>query len=135
MNRNRLQTLFNSFGKKAKQLIKDKDQTLGKLQEGLKKATTNKGALTEIWEQLQLLFALAKDYANGSYTHVSKRSIMVVIAGLLYFISPIDLIPDFIAGLGFVDDIYILTLVYKQIAKDLEKYQLWKDRQRTTIHI
>ncbi|KQC02658.1 YkvA family protein [Pedobacter sp. Hv1] len=135
MNLNRLQTLFNSFGKKAKKLVKDKDQTLAKIQEGIKKATLHKGALTDVWQQLQLLFSLAKDYANGSYTQLSKRSVVTVIAGLLYFISPIDLIPDFIVGLGFIDDIYILTLIYKQIAKDLEKYQVWKDGQRTTIHI
>lgn len=135
MNRNQLQNLFRSFGKKAKQLVKDKDKTLEKIQEGLKKASVNKGALSDVWQQLQLLFALAKDYFNGSYTHISRGSIIAVIAGLLYFISPIDLIPDFIAGLGFIDDIYILTLVYKQIAKDLEKYQSWKDGQRTTIHI
>ena len=56
-------------------------------------------------------------------------------AGLLYFVSPLDFVPDFIFGLGFIDDVYILTLVYKQVAKDLEKYRLWKERTKQIIHI
>jgi len=135
MNLNKLKSILNSFTKTAQQLIKDKSKTLEKVQEGLKKAAANKGALSNIWDQLQLLFDLAKDYAKGNYTAISKGSIVAVIAGLLYFISPLDLIPDFIIGLGFVDDAFILSLVYKQLAKDLEKYQKWKDSQKTIIHI
>lgn len=135
MNLNKLKSILNAFTKTAQQLIKDKGKTLEKVQEGLKKAATNKGALTNIWDQLQLLFELAKDYAKGNYTAISKRSIVAVIAGLLYFISPLDLIPDFIIGLGFVDDAFVLSLVYKQIAKDLERYQTWKSNQKPIIHI
>jgi len=135
MNLNKLKSILNSFTKTAQQLVKDKSKTLEKVQEGLKKAATNKGALSNIWDQLQLLFELAKDYAKGNYTAISKGSIVAVIAGLLYFISPLDLIPDFIIGLGFVDDAFVLSLVYKQLAKDLEKYQKWKDSQKTIIHI
>jgi len=135
MNVNKLKSILNSFNKTAQQLIKDKSKTLEKVQEGLKKAAANKGALSNIWDQLQLLFELAKDYAKGNYTTISKGSIIAVVAGLLYFISPLDLIPDFIIGLGFVDDAFVLSLVYKQLAIDLEKYQKWKDSQKTIIHI
>lgn len=33
----------------------------------------------------------------------------VLLAALAYFILPIDLIPDFIAGIGFSDDIAVIT--------------------------
>lgn len=135
MNLNKLKSSYNAFSKLASKLLNDKGKTLDKIQEGLKKATANKGSLTNIWDQLQLLFSLAKDYASGNYTAIPKSSIIAVVAALLYFISPLDLIPDFLVGLGFVDDAFVLGLVYKQVLKELDKYQVWKDSQKEIIHI
>ncbi|MFD0939717.1 YkvA family protein [Pedobacter boryungensis] len=135
MDLNKLTSRFNILKKSAKQILLDKNSTLKKVQEGLKKANKHKGTLTNIWDQLVLLFEVAKAYANGSYTTIPKRSIIAIVACLLYFISPLDLIPDFITGLGFVDDALILSFVYKQVAKDLEKYLSWKAAQRKIINI
>jgi uncharacterized membrane protein YkvA (DUF1232 family) len=135
MDLNKLKSRFNIFKKSAQKLVEDKSNTLKKVHEGLKKADEHKGALANIWQQLLLLFEVAKAYSNGSYTTIPKGSIVAIVAGLLYFISPLDLIPDFIAGLGFVDDALILSLVYKQVAKDLEKYLSWKAAQKKIIHI
>lgn len=129
MNLDKLKKSFKAFTKSAQNLVKDKEKTMRTVQESITKSTANKGALTQIWEQMQLLFSIAKDYANGSYTDIPKGSIVAIVAGLLYFISPLDLIPDFIAVFGFIDDAFVLSLVYKQVAKDLEKYQIWKDKQ------
>lgn len=131
MNIDQLNNRFKAMRKTAEQLIKNKDQTIVKIQEGIQKASKNKVALLSVWRQLQVLFSITKDYSNGSYTQLPKSAIIAIVAGLLYFISPIDLIPDFIAGLGFVDDAFILGLVYKQVTKDLEKYQLWKAAQQS----
>ncbi|MFA6278158.1 MAG: YkvA family protein [Pedobacter sp.] len=135
MDLNKLTSRFNIFKKSAQQLLLNKNNTFKKVQEGLKKADKHKGVLTDIWDQLLLLFEVAKAYSNGSYTAIPKGSIVAIVGGLLYFISPLDLIPDFIAGLGFVDDALILSLVYKQVAKDLEKYLSWKAAQKKIIHI
>jgi len=117
---------YFAFSKIAGTLIKDKGKTLSKIQEGFAKADENKSALTNIWEQLQLLFSLAKDYASGTYTAIPKTTMISVLAALLYFISPLDLVPDFLVGLGFLDDAVILGFVVKKVAKELEKYQAWK---------
>ena len=135
MNFNKLKSSYNAFSKVAGTLLKDKNKTLKKVQEGLKKATENQGSLGNIWDQLQLLFSLVKDYANGNYTAVPKSTIVAIVAALLYFISPLDIIPDFLVGLGFVDDAFILSLVYKKVIKELDKYQIWKDGKGNIIHI
>ena len=135
MDKKKLIGRFTSFTRNSRQLLKDKKQTVEKLQDAFKKANLNKGALAAIWEKLQLFLSLAKDYSQGNYTAIPIGSIVAIFASLLYFISPIDFIPDFIVGLGFTDDIYILTLVYKQVNKDLEKYKLWKDSEGKIIAI
>lgn len=37
------------------------------------------------------------------------RAKAILIAALAYFVLPVDLIPDFIAGIGFTDDVAVLT--------------------------
>lgn len=135
MNFDQLKSSFDAFTKKASTLINDKSKTTSKIQEAIKKATANKGSLSNVWDQIQLFFALAKDYTSGTYTDIPKSSIIAIMAGLLYFISPLDIIPDFIVGLGFLDDAFILGMVYKKVAKELERYQEWKDQQKKIIHI
>ena len=117
---------YVAFNKIAATLIKDKGKTLSKIQEGFTKANDNKSALANVWEHLQLLLSLTKDYSNGTYTAIPKATMISVLAALLYFISPLDLVPDFLVGLGFLDDAVILGFVVKKVAKELDKYRSWK---------
>jgi len=45
---------------------------------------------------------------------------------LLYFVSPIDFVPDFLPG-GLIDDAFVLSLIIRQIKTDLYKYKEWKE--------
>jgi uncharacterized membrane protein YkvA (DUF1232 family) len=74
------------------------------------------------------LIPLIKDYCNGTYRNVSVKSIVIFVVALAYIISPIDLIPDYIIGLGQIDDAVILGLSLYFLEKDLRKYKEWKDR-------
>lgn len=135
MDLKRLMLRYAGFSKLATLLIKDKGKTLRRVQDGFKKATNNKGSLTDIWDELQLLFSLVKDYAKGDYTAISKSAIISILAGLLYFISPLDLVPDFILGLGFLDDVIVLRFVYKKMRKELEQYQAWKVARANIVNV
>ncbi|MCJ7683936.1 MAG: DUF1232 domain-containing protein [Desulfobacteraceae bacterium] len=91
-----------------------------------------KGSLLKIglWNRLienfKLLYSLIKDYWKGEYREVSPWSILVFIAGIIYIISPIDIIPDFLPLVGQIDDALILVLCMYFLEKDLYKYNAWK---------
>jgi uncharacterized membrane protein YkvA (DUF1232 family) len=86
------------------------------------------GLLTRLFQDLKLLIPLIKDYWKGTYRDISVKSIVIFIVALAYIISPIDLIPDYIIGLGQIDDAVILGLSLYFLEKDLRKYKEWKDR-------
>ncbi len=124
-----LKELYRRFSKsktKASVLIDDKEKVKEKMDSAFKKANVNKPDLQSIWTQIELLFSLVKDYINGTYKDIPKKSIVAIVAGILYFLSPADLIPDFLLGFGLIDDVFIIGLVIKQVKKDLENYQEWK---------
>lgn len=118
---------FIKTEKKAKEVSIDKEKAGGTLKSAWTKAYTRKAELESIWVQLKLLFELVNDYIKGNYTEVPYRSIVAVFSGIIYFISPIDAIPDVILGFGFVDDVFILSLIIKQLEADLRKYQNWRE--------
>lgn len=42
---------------------------------------------------------------------VPLRSKFLLVAGIVYLVSPIDLLPDVIAGVGWIDDLIIVPLL------------------------
>ncbi len=57
-------------------------------------------------------------YHNGSMSRLSKTEVALIIAALLYVVSPFDFIPELIAGpLGIADDAAILGLVAATIMR------------------
>ena len=105
------------------------------LDEATAKSNTNKNALEEVWDNLQLLLAMFRSWVKGEYREIPTKTILAIIAAIVYFVSPVDFIPDFIAGLGFADDAAIIGFTIKQIADELEKFKLWKAKQEQTIDI
>lgn len=122
-----------SHKSKAEEYANNKEKTEDLLKKAIEKANQKKGPLSEIWEKIQLLFSLVGDYSSGKYRKIPFGSIILIIIGIIYFVSPIDLFPDFIPVVGLIDDVAILGLVIRQINADLEKYKAWKDIINLTV--
>ena len=54
------------------------------------------------------------------------KSKALLISGLLYFLLPTDLTPDFIPVIGYIDDAAVLTAIFKSLASDIKKYRIYK---------
>jgi len=52
---------------------------------------------------------------------------VIITASLLYFLSLIDFIPEFILGLGILDDAIALKYVIFNLTKELKQYKHWRD--------
>lgn len=80
-------------------------------------------------EDLQLLRALGLAWFKGEYRHISSQALLMVVAALLYFITPFDAIPDWLVGVGFVDDLAVLAWVMRTWRGELEAFKAWRDDQ------
>lgn len=69
---------------------------------------------------------MLKDFFTKKYTEVPVGTITAIAGSLLYVLSPIDIIPDFILGVGYIDDAAIITLCMNFVKSDLEKYKKFK---------
>ena len=77
------------------------------------------------YSDFKLLFDMVTD---DNYT--LDRSVYLMIAGALaYVVFPIDIIPDFIPGVGFIDDIFVLGMVVKSLTDEIERYKNYRSRQ------
>ena len=100
-----------------------------KEEEKLKEKLKESSHLERFTTDVTLFISLVRDYSNGSYRKVPYKSIAAVVAGLVYILNPIDIIPDFIPMIGYIDDAIIIAFCLKMVEKDLQTYQVWKESQ------
>ena len=82
--------------------------------------------IKELAGQIKRLGRLLRAYANGSYRDINVGSIVMVIAAILYFVTPLDLIPDAFPGAGFIDDAGVLAFVLARLEGELVQFAAWE---------
>jgi len=119
---------------KAEEYVRDPEKSKQLLEEALKKAKEkekSKGPLADLWNSLTALFRLLQAYIRHEYTDIPWGSIVMVVVAIIYFVSPIDLIPDWIPIAGYLDDAAVIAFVVRQIRVDLDNFLKWEAEQAT----
>lgn len=127
---------FKKFLAAAEGYIKQPTRLKKLLTDAYAKASEKKelGTLAhEAWETLQSLFRLIKLSISGEYTELPSTTVVGAVAVLIYFISPIDLIPDFIPVLGLLDDMALLAWFSTSIKHELDKFHAWEQAKAATV--
>jgi len=117
---------FGREKRRAREYVNDRQKAAQLIKEAIEKANRNQGALKKLWDQLKALFRLSSAWVKGEYTQVSLKTILWVIAAIIYFVNPFDVIADFIPGVGYVDDAVIIYFVINSIQRDLNKFLKWE---------
>lgn len=111
---------------KLKKLFQDKNELFSKF--------LNIENLNEYYRDFVDLFSLLQDWYKGRYKDVPWLVISSIGGALLYVLSPIDLIPDFLPIVGYLDDAAVFAALLKYVRLDLKKYRDWKyDEDRSPM--
>ena len=101
------------------------------LREALTKAkdvagNENKGVGQVLLEKVTILSRMVKAYFTGEYKIIPWGSIVKIIAVLIYFISPIDVIPDILPFIGLTDDLALTMWLFSSLKEDLKNFEIWE---------
>jgi uncharacterized membrane protein YkvA (DUF1232 family) len=123
-----VKSVFKRMTKKAVSVMKDKDQMQEVSIESLKKGALYKGrkGMDDMWVDVKTFSRLVQEVRKGRYRDISKKSVVMIVGALLYFVSPIDAVPDLLAGIGLLDDVAVIGFVAGQLKNELEKFREWE---------
>ncbi len=99
---------------------------LPKLAMKLKDANWKNVNATAAKEKFFVLGRLIKAYALGEYREVPWKTILLIVAAVIYFVNPLDLVPDIIPLTGLTDDFAVLIWVYNSVSNEIEKFLEWE---------
>jgi uncharacterized membrane protein YkvA (DUF1232 family) len=101
---------------------KDVEKALAETVPKLKKlAGSDIGWMVKFGKQVKLLFGMLKETWRGDYD-LPWKTVASVAAALLYFINPLDIVPDFIPVVGYLDDAMVVFLAVNFVKEDLLAY-------------
>ncbi len=101
----------------------------GMLTAVLRKSAGKGGRLGSVREDLQLLVGLCMAWWRGEYRAIGTQALLSVVAALLYFLTPLDALPDWLLGIGLLDDLAVLTWVLRTWRGELDAYRSWRNVQ------
>ncbi len=76
--------------------------------------------------RVRLLAMVLGDYVHGRYRKVPWEAIAVCAAAIVYVVSPLDLVPDWLIPVGWTDDLVVLSLAWTMVKRELRAYCEWK---------
>ncbi len=121
--------IFNKLLKQSKFVLGKKGRILSVVAQLLSKVNRHKSIATlgtEAIGKFKLLASLVYHFAKGNYITIQTQSILIVVGVILYFISPIDLIPDFLPAVGYLDDLTLMAWLFSTIGSELDTFESWK---------
>ena len=115
---------LNANKKQAEELLQDKEKMNSFLAQLDKKFNAITG-FKDKFNDIPIIIQLIKDYTSGRYKAIQLGTIIALICALIYFLSPVDLIPDTIPGVGYLDDLTVIGLAIKFASTDFDDYKEW----------
>ncbi len=116
---------------RASRILVDKKRGL-RLVKDAQKILTNKATRSEklqnVKNQLFAFIRLVNAYYKGEYRSISVKSMIYTIAVLIYFVTPTDLIPDFIPIGGYIDDASLIIWLYQYLGIEMQQFLEWESK-------
>ena len=85
-----------------------------------------RGPFADTWPYLLAMIRLIRAYHQHEYRDLPSEKLLIVVAAIIYFVSPFDVIPDWVPVLGHIDDAFVVRLALKSVGGDLDTFMAWE---------
>jgi len=123
-------TYFHKAKERASGLLKDRKRLKTLLINSTKKLGNlnfTKLNLTKLTDRVKVIVRMLKAYVKGEYKMLPWKSLIILVAALFYFVTPLDLIPDVIPVTGYIDDFTVVLWVFRTLQDDINEFIVWEN--------
>lgn len=121
---------FQKAKKRAAAVVQDKgklNQVINSTKDKLDEIHIEDSKVYKLGDRLRVITRMIRAYAKGQYKELPWKTIITFVAGLIYFLMPLDLLPDFIPVTGFIDDFTVIMLISSAFKQDIDDFLLWEN--------
>jgi len=117
-----------------KELLGSPDKLSKMLTKAQNKVAKHKGGrIGELMELILACFRLLKCYVTGEYRDISFESLALILASIIYFVMPLDVLPDFLFGMGLFDDAVLLGWMLRAVGDDIKRFIEWENKGKPVV--
>ena len=84
----------------------------------------------DLWPYFQAMLRLIRAYSEGQYPEIPESTLVVIVAAIIYVVNPLDVIPDALPSLGYLDDATVLALALRRSREALDDFMAWETSAR-----
>ena len=120
----------NLFGKQVDMIVRQEQKVVELLKNVGQKLVTlaHNPKVQKLTAPIQIFIRMIKAHFRGDHK-MEMTTLGLIVLALVYFISPIDLIPDFLGFFGFADDLSVVLAVYAKVKDEVERFLEWERTQ------
>ena len=122
---------FDKAKEKARTVLNDESRIRSILRSVGEKLNSGNLEVSKIGEKIKLMVRMVKAYISGHYRVVPWKSIIIIVAVLIYFLMPLDLIADFIPVTGYMDDFTLVLWAFNHLRDDINTFEWWEQNGNT----
>lgn len=124
-----MQKIFDKLYRQAERIISSDTKVSKLLDEVFLKIGESSELFYKMQDNVIAMTRMLNAWVKGDYRNISAKSMISVVAALIYFVNPLDLIPDFIPLAGQLDDVFVLGYLIKMLNKEIERFMAWEKEQ------
>ncbi|TFV94205.1 DUF1232 domain-containing protein [Algoriphagus kandeliae] len=118
------------FGKQVEALAQ-KEAKVRELLSGVKNKLTglkDNPRVKKLVEPVSVFIRMIKAHFSGAHK-LSGSTLGLILLALVYFLSPVDIIPDFLGFFGFADDLSVIMAIFAKVKDEVTDFLDWERTQ------
>lgn len=98
-------------------------------------ALLRRRGLAPLRRDVAAMLRMVRETVAGRYRPLPRRTLLAVLAGLVYLVNPLDVVADVLPLVGLVDDVVVLAWVAQLVRRDLDAFLAWEQEWGGAIDV